>query len=73
MLSRLADAFTVISDAEATAAAGRLSAEGAAVSACGVAGAAGLFALCADADAARAPNLNAAARVLLIDTEAALP
>lgn len=72
LLSQLADVFAVIADAEATVAARRLNAEGAVVSACGAAGAAALFALCADTDAARALSLDATARVLLIGTEARL-
>jgi diaminopropionate ammonia-lyase len=71
MLLRLADAVTTISDAEAMAAADRLGAEGAPVSACGAAGAAGLFSLCGDADGRHALNLSADARVLLVGTEAA--
>lgn len=72
LLSRLADVFAVITDAEAAAAARRLNAEGALVSACGAAGAAALLALCANTDAARDLRLDATARVLLIGTEARL-
>ncbi len=69
MLSRLADGFMTITDAQAEAASQRLRALGADVSACGAAGAAGLIALPAH-DRVRL-HLDAHARVLLIGTEAA--
>ncbi|HEY2662489.1 MAG TPA: diaminopropionate ammonia-lyase [Caulobacteraceae bacterium] len=71
LLSRLADAFMLITDAQAEAAASRLNGQGANVSACGAAGAAGLFALCGDPAARRTLDFDAKARVLLIGTEAA--
>lgn len=70
LLTRLADGFMIISDAEAAAAACRLTETGAPVSACGAAGAAGLIALAGDASLRRAIGLDAGARVLLIGSEA---
>jgi diaminopropionate ammonia-lyase len=71
LLSRLADAFALISDAEAESAAARLRALGAPVSACGAAGAAGLLTLSA-ADRRRL-GLTSQSRVLVIGTEASDP
>jgi diaminopropionate ammonia-lyase len=71
LLSQLADAFMTVSDAAAEAAASRLGALGAPVSACGAAGAAGLIAACGDAEARRQLGLDGRSRVLLIGTEAA--
>jgi diaminopropionate ammonia-lyase len=70
MLSRLADGFMTITDAEAQAAAARLIALGADVSPCGAAGAAGLIALAAQPDIRRSLGLDPRSRVLLIGTEA---
>ncbi|MFZ0872139.1 MAG: diaminopropionate ammonia-lyase [Rhodanobacter sp.] len=71
LLSRLADAFMLVSDADADDSARRLSAQGAPVSACGAAGAAGLIAVCANDAERQQLDLNANSRVLLIGTEAA--
>lgn len=71
LLSRLADAFVLVSDVMAEEAAARLRALDAPLSACGAAGAAGLIEGCADAEQRMALGLNAGARVLLIGTEAA--
>lgn len=71
LLARLADAFLLVSDAQAEAAAAELAHADAPVSACGAAGAAGLIAACADPEQRRALALDADARVLLIGTEAA--
>jgi diaminopropionate ammonia-lyase len=73
LLSRQADAFLLVSDDEADAAAVRLAAEAAPVSACGAAGAAGLIAAIRDPDARKRLGLDAQSRVLLIGTEAAEP
>jgi len=70
LLQRLADGFILVSDAEAEAAARRLTALGAPVSPCGAAGAAGLMGL--DAEARRELDLDAGSRVLLIGTEGAI-
>ena len=69
LLSRLADGFMTITDAQAEAAAARLARLGAPVSPCGAAGAAGLIALSPEARASL--DLGPSARVLLIGTEAA--
>jgi diaminopropionate ammonia-lyase len=71
LLSRLADAFMLVSDADADDSARRLVAQGAPLSACGAAGAAGLIAVCANDAGRRHLDLNANSRVLLIGTEAA--
>lgn len=73
LLSRLADAFILVSDAEAERAAAGLGDEGAPVSACGAAGAAGLFAACRDGGVRTRLGLAARSRVLLIGSEAAGP
>ena len=73
LLSRLADAFVLVSDTEADQAAMRLASLGAPVSACGAAGAAGLFAVCRDGSGRKHLGLGARSRVLLIGTEAADP
>jgi len=73
LLSRLADGFMLISDARAEQAASRLAAQGAPVSACGAAGAAGLFAASSDAAWRQSLRLDARSRVLLIGAEAADP
>jgi len=73
LLSRLADAFVLVSDGEAEQAAARLVAQGAPVSACGAAGAAGLIAACGGDRWRRRLDLDAQSRVLLIGTEAADP
>lgn len=70
MLSRLADGFMTITDAEAQAAAARLIALGADVSPCGATGAAGLIVLAAQPDIRRSLGLDPRSRVLLIGTEA---
>jgi len=70
LLARLADAFVLVSDVQAQAAADELAGAGAPVSACGAAGAAGLIAACADGAQRRALGLDADARVLLVGTEA---
>jgi diaminopropionate ammonia-lyase len=71
ILSDLADAFVLVTDAQADDAARRLAQHGAPVSACGAAGAAGLYGL---NDAARRElGLDDKSRVLLIGTEAAEP
>lgn len=71
LLSRLADAFMLVRDGEADDAAARLAALGAPVSACGAAGAAGLFGACRDDDWRKRLGLDGRSRVLLIGTEAA--
>lgn len=71
LLARLADAFLLVADAQAEAAAAELAQADAPVSACGAAGAAGLVAACTDAEQRRALALDGDARVLLIGTEAA--
>jgi diaminopropionate ammonia-lyase len=71
LLARLVDAFLLITDGQAEAAAAELALAGAPVSACGAAGAAGLIAACADAELRRTLALDADARVLLVGTEAA--
>ena len=73
LLSNLADAFVLISDAQADQAAERLAAMGAPVSSCGAAGAAGLLAIARDPDARARLGLTEESRVLLIGTEAANP
>jgi len=73
LLSRLADAFVLVSDAQADLAAARLAAQGAPVSPCGAAGAAGLFAACRDNSWRTRLGLGDRSRVLLIGTEAADP
>ncbi len=73
MLSRLADGFMTVTDAEAEAAAMRLNAQGANVSPCGATGAAGLISLAAQPDPRQRLGLDARSRVLLIGTEAADP
>jgi len=71
LLSHLADAFMLVSDADADDAARRLAEQGAPVSACGAAGAAGLMAACIDDTARQQLDLDTHSRVLLIGTEAA--
>ena len=71
LLARVADAFLLVTDAQAEAASVRLIALGAPTSPCGATGAAGLIALAADPAGRRALGLDAEARVLLIGTEAA--
>jgi diaminopropionate ammonia-lyase len=71
LLSHLADAFMLVSDAEADDSARRLSALGAPLSACGAAGAAGLISVCANDAERQLLDLNANSNVLLIGTEAA--
>ena len=71
LLARVADAFLLVTDAQAEAASVRLIALGAPTSPCGATGAAGLIALAADPAGRRALGLDAQARVLLIGTEAA--
>jgi diaminopropionate ammonia-lyase len=71
LLSHLADAFMLVSDVEADDSARRFFAQGAPLSACGAAGAAGLIAVCANDAARQQLDLNANSRVLLIGTEAA--
>jgi diaminopropionate ammonia-lyase len=71
LLAHLADAFMLVSDADADDAARRLALQDAPVSACGAAGAAGLVAACADDAVRRQLNLNTHSRALLIGTEAA--
>jgi diaminopropionate ammonia-lyase len=71
LLFHLADAFMLVSDADADDSARRLSAQGAPLSACGAAGAAGLIAVCANDAERQQLDLNANSRVLLIGTEAA--
>jgi diaminopropionate ammonia-lyase len=73
LLSHLADAFVLVTDAEAEQAAARLTAMGAPVSSCGAAGAAGLAAVARDPDTRARLGLTAVSRVLLIGTEAAEP
>ncbi len=73
LLSGLADAFLLISDAEAEAAAARLIPEGAALSPCGAAGAAGLIQAARDPATREALGLGTHARVLLIGTEVPQP
>jgi len=73
LLSRLADAFVLVSDEQADQAAMRLADHGAPISACGAAGAAGLFAACRDDDWRGRLGLDVRSRVLLIGTEAADP
>ena len=70
LLARLGDGFMTITDAEAEAAARSLAAEGAPLSACGAAGAAGLATLCGDLGGRRDLDLTPQSRVLLIGTEA---
>lgn len=69
LLSHLADAFLLVSDANAATAAMRIAREGAPLSACGAAGAAGLVTACRDDDAPQQLGLNSSSRVLLIGTE----
>lgn len=71
LLSRLADTFLLVSDADAEAAATRLAREDVPLSACGAAGVAGLIKACSDNDARQQLGLDARSRVLLIGTEAA--
>jgi len=73
LLSRLADAFVLVSDVEAEQAAARFAEHGASVSPCGAAGAAGLAVLCADVAGRDQLGLSARARVLLVGAEAADP
>ena len=70
LLARLGDGFMTITDAEAEAAARRVAAEVAPLSACGAAGAAGLAALCGDLAGRCDLSLTPESRVLLIGTEA---
>jgi diaminopropionate ammonia-lyase len=70
LLARLADAFMLVSDAQAEEAATSLAREGAPVSPCGAAGAAGLVAACRNAAWRKQLGLDANSRVLLIGTEA---
>jgi diaminopropionate ammonia-lyase len=70
LLCRLADAFLLVSDANAETAAMHLAREDAPLSACGAAGAAGLITACNDDDARQQLGLNPSSRVLLIGTEA---
>jgi len=72
LLSRLADAFMRVSDANADDTAMRLVAQGAPVSACGAAGAVGLIAACNNDAWRRNIGLDAHSHVLLIGTEAAM-
>ncbi|MGI5289633.1 pyridoxal-phosphate dependent enzyme [Nonomuraea polychroma] len=67
LLSRLADLYLTITDDQADAAARLLAQHGAALSACGAAGAAGLLALTPAGRAAL--GLDAGSRVLLVGTE----
>lgn len=71
LLDHLSDGFMTITDADAEAAARRLSTQGVPLSACGAAGAAGLVALCGDPAGRRDLDLTPTSRVLLIGTEAA--
>jgi diaminopropionate ammonia-lyase len=71
LLAHLADAFMLVSDADADDSARRLIAQGAPLSACGAAGAAGLIAACANDAERKQLGLDANSRVLLIGTEAA--
>ena len=71
LLSHLADAFMLVSDADADDAADRLAERAAPVSACGAAGAAGLMVACADDNALQQLDLDSHSHVLLIGTEAA--
>ena len=71
LLSRLADAFLLISDDAADQAAAHLDQAGAPVSACGAAGAAGLIAAARDPAVRASLELGPHARILLIGTEAA--
>jgi len=73
LLSRLADAFMLVSDMEADQAVLRLAGHGAPISACGAAGAAGLFAACRDEGWRASLGLGPRSRVLLIGTESAEP
>ncbi len=61
----------LVSDADAENSAMRLVREGAPLSACGAAGAAGLIAVCGDDAERRHLDLDADSRVMLIGTEAA--
>jgi diaminopropionate ammonia-lyase len=70
LLSRLADAFALVTDEEADRAAAWLREVGAPVSACGAAGAAGLIAACRDPADRERLGLGAGSRALLIGTEA---
>lgn len=70
VLSQLADAFVLVTDAEAETAAARLAEWDAPVSACGAAGAAALIATLEDPAARHRLGLDAGARVLLVGTEA---
>lgn len=71
LLSHLADAFALVTDTDAETAALRLTTEGAATSACGAAGAAGLIACCSNPAWRRQLGLDTDSRVLLVGTEAA--
>jgi diaminopropionate ammonia-lyase len=73
LLSPLADAFLLITDEDAEDAAARLRAEGAPVSACGAAGAAGLLTACRTPAIARDLGLGPDARILLVGTEIEIP
>ncbi|WP_211370879.1 hypothetical protein, partial [Nonomuraea turkmeniaca] len=66
-LTRLADLYLTITDVQADAAARLLARHGAALSACGAAGAAGLLALTPSSRAAL--GLDASSQVLLVGTE----
>lgn len=72
LLAHLADAFVLVSDVDADDAARRLFAQGAPVSSCGAAGAAGLIAACNDQAVRQLLGLDANSHVLLIGTEAAM-
>ena len=70
LLAHLADAFLLVSDAQAEEAAARLDRAGAPVSPCGATGAAGLIAACNNAAWRKQLNLDANSRILIIGTEA---
>jgi diaminopropionate ammonia-lyase len=69
ILSALADAFMTIKDTDAEDAALQLTNNGAPVSACGAAGAAGLIIASQDDSARRLLDLHSSSHVLLIGTE----